>query len=58
MKNIISIKYSKKLRKKFKPIDIIYKPVKPPEKKKSVLLLSRYIKIIQNFLRRRQKFLA
>ena len=34
MKNIISIKYSKKLRKKFKPIDIIYKPVKPPEKKK------------------------
>ena len=58
MKNIISIKYSKKLRKKFKPIDIIYKPVKSPEKKKSVLLLSRYIKIIQNFLRRRQKFLA
>ena len=29
--NIISIEYSKKLRKKFKPIDIIYKPVKKPD---------------------------
>ena len=26
--NIISIEYGKKLRRKFKPIDIIYKPVK------------------------------
>ena len=39
MKNIISIKYSKKLRKKIKPIDIIYKPVTPPEKKVSVTTL-------------------
>ena len=31
--HVILIKYSKKLRKKFKPIDIIYKPVKSPEKK-------------------------
>ena len=30
------IEYSKKLRKKFKPIDVIYKPVKLPEKKISV----------------------
>ena len=28
--NIITIEYSKKLRKKFKPIDIIYKPAKKP----------------------------
>ena len=34
--HVISIEYSKKLRKKFKPIDIIYKPVKLPEKKISV----------------------
>ena len=36
MKNgfhVISIKYSKKLRKKIKPINIIYKPVKSPQKK-------------------------
>ena len=31
--HIILIEYSKKLRKKFKPIDIIYKPIKLPEKK-------------------------
>ena len=31
--HVILIEYSKKLRKKFKPIDIIYKPVKSPEKK-------------------------
>ena len=45
MKNgfhVISIKYSKKLRKKFKPIDIIYKPVKSPEKKFSVTTLKIY----------------
>ena len=30
--HVISIEYSKKLRKRFKPIDIIYKPVKSPEK--------------------------
>ena len=29
--NIISIEYSKKLRKKFKPIDIIYNPLKKPD---------------------------
>ena len=29
---MISIKYSKKLRKKVKTIDIVYKPVKWPEK--------------------------
>ena len=29
---MISIEYSKKLRKKFKPIDIIYKLVKSPGK--------------------------
>ena len=29
---MISIEYSKKPRKKFKPIDIIYKLVKPPGK--------------------------
>ena len=29
--NIISIEHGKKLRKKFKPIDIIYKPVKKPD---------------------------
>ena len=42
MKNgfhVISIKYIKKLRKKIKPINIIYKPVKSPEKNNSVLLL-------------------
>ena len=33
---VISIEYSKKLRKKFKAINIIYKPVKSPEKKFSV----------------------
>ena len=31
--NIICVKYSKKLRKKFKPINVIYKAVKQPEKK-------------------------
>ena len=31
--HIILIEYSKKLRKKFKPIDIIYKPTKLPENK-------------------------
>ena len=30
---VISIEYRKKLRKKFKAINIIYKPVKSPEKK-------------------------
>ena len=33
---VISIEHSKKLRKKFKAINIIYKPVKSPEKKFSV----------------------
>ena len=32
--NIIYVEYSKKLRKNFKPINIIYKPVKQPEKKR------------------------
>ena len=31
--NTICVEYSKKLRKKFKPIDIIYKLVKKPERK-------------------------
>ena len=31
--HVISIEYSKKLRTKFKPINIIYKPIKSPEKK-------------------------
>ena len=31
--NIISIEYSRKLRRNFKPIDVIYKPVKKLEKK-------------------------
>ena len=31
-------------------MDIIYKPVKSPEKKSSVFLLSRHIKITQRFL--------
>ena len=31
--NIICVEYSKKLRKKFNPINIINKPVKQPEKK-------------------------
>ena len=31
--HLISIEYNKKLRKKIKPIDTIYKPVKSPEKK-------------------------
>ena len=31
--NIISIEYGKKLRRKFKPIDIIYKPVKKADAK-------------------------
>ena len=30
--HVISVEYSKKLRKNLKPIDIIYKPVKSPEK--------------------------
>ena len=30
--HVISFEYSKKLRKNLKPIDIIYKPVKSPEK--------------------------
>ena len=30
--HVISIEYSKKLRTKFKPINIIYKPIKSPEK--------------------------
>ena len=30
--HVISTEYSKKLRKKLKPIDIIYKPVKSPHK--------------------------
>ena len=34
--NIISIKYSKKLTKKFKRIDIIYKPVKKPDVESNV----------------------
>ena len=29
--HVVFVKYRKRLRKKFKPIDIIYKPVKPPE---------------------------
>ena len=61
MKNgfhVISIKYSKKLRKKIKPINIIYKPVKSPEKNNSVLLLWRYIRVIQKFLCRREKIIA
>ena len=40
--HIISIEYSKKLRKKFKPINIIYEPVKSPEKKISVTTLKIY----------------
>ena len=56
--HVISIQYSKKLRKKFKPIDIIYRPVKSLENKDSVLLLSRYIKIIERFWRRWQKIIA
>ena len=40
--HVILIEYSKKLRKKFKPIDIIYKPVKSPEKKFSVFTLKIY----------------
>ena len=40
--HVISIEYSKKLREKFKPIDIIYKPVKSPEKKFSVTTLKIY----------------
>ena len=31
--NIICVKYNKKLRNKFKPINVIYKAVKQPEKK-------------------------
>ena len=30
--NIICVKYNKKLRKKFKPLNVIYKPVRKPEK--------------------------
>ena len=30
--HVISIEYSKKLRMKFKPINVIYKPIKSPEK--------------------------
>ena len=56
--HVISIQYSKKLRKKFKPIDIIYRPAKSPENKNSVLLLSRYIKIIERFWARWQKIIA
>ena len=56
--HVISIQYSKKLRKKFKPIDIIYRPAKSPENKNSVLLLSRYIKIIERFWGRWQKIIA
>ena len=40
--HVISIEYSKKLREKFKPIDIIYKPVKSSEKKFSVTTLKIY----------------
>ena len=31
--HVVFVEYRKRLRKKFKPIDIIYKPVKSPEKK-------------------------
>ena len=55
--HVIFIEYSKKLRKKFKPVDIIYKPLKSLEKIFS-LLLSRYMKIIQKFLQRRQKIIT
>ena len=51
------IEYSKKLRKKFKPIDIIYKPVKSPGKKIQCYY-SQDIKIIQKFLQRCQKIIA
>ena len=39
---VILMEYSKKLRKKFKPVDIIYKPVKSSEKKFSVTTLKIY----------------
>ena len=44
--HVVFVEYRKRLRKKFKPIDIIYKPVKSPEKSFSVLFLTRHIKII------------
>ena len=31
--NIVCVEYSKKLRKTFKPINVVYKPVRKPEKK-------------------------
>ena len=31
--HVVSIKYSKKLRKKLEPINIVYKPIKSPENK-------------------------
>ena len=34
--NIIYLEYNKKLRKKFKPINVIYEPVRKPEKKNCV----------------------
>ena len=40
--HVISIECSKKLRKKFKPIDVIYMPVKSPEKKFSATTLKIY----------------
>ena len=39
---VILMEYSKKLRKKFKPVDIIYKLVKSSEKKFSVTTLKIY----------------
>ena len=39
--NIIFVEYSKRLMKKFKPINVIYKPVRKLEKK-DILLLEAY----------------
>ena len=39
---VILIEYSKKLRNKFKPIDIIYKSVKSLEKKINITTLEIY----------------
>ena len=36
--NIIYMEHNKKLRKKFKPINVIYKPVRRPEKKKNYVI--------------------
>ena len=45
--NVVSLKYSRKLRKKIKPIDIIYKPTKNVRKKLTATFPGIYIEPIE-----------